>query len=241
FASSHLRALASAFQKSGSCKCSDRARNCSPLYPSLCSRSFTFHQRYRYPPFSAASLIACWTLFMGQSYKCQLLWDRRSAGNGTSGHCQVSSRAGTSPELRLPNPVAQTRNSLCRRFRLDSRKSVRPFKGIICDAVSEFESCMPSQAVRSLWAMSRLQKYAGPRSRAHPNCGGLSRGGSLRSVRGDAAMQNKSAGVNPRTFNSMSVPGLSDEEFVPQLAKGRPLAEQFGINPDAQKSIKRLF
>jgi hypothetical protein len=32
-------------RKSGSCKCSDRARNCSPLYPSLCSRSFTFHQR----------------------------------------------------------------------------------------------------------------------------------------------------------------------------------------------------
>jgi len=104
-------AVASAFRKSGSCKCSDRARNCSPWYPSLCSRSFTFHQRYRYryPPFSAASLIACWTLFMGQSYKCQLLWDRRSAGNGTSGHCQVSSRAGTRPELRLPNPVAQTR------------------------------------------------------------------------------------------------------------------------------------
>src|SRR6516164_2725611 len=34
---------------------------------------------------------------------------------------------------------------------------------------------------------------------------------SLLSVRGDTAMQNKSAGVNPRTFNSMSVPGLSDE------------------------------
>ena len=114
-------AVASAFRKSGSCKCSDRARNCSPWYPSLCSRSFTFHQRYRYryPPFSAASLIACWTLFMGQSYKCQLLWDRRSAGNGTSGHCQVSSRAGTRPELRLPNPVAQTRIVSVARIRLD--------------------------------------------------------------------------------------------------------------------------
>src|SRR5262245_47667333 len=170
FASSHLRALASAFQKSGSCKCSDRARNCSPLYPSLCSRSFTFHQRYRYPPFSAASLIACWTLFMGQSYKCQLLWDRRSAGNGTSGHCQVSSRAGTRPELRLPNPVAQTRNSLCRRFRLDSRKSVRPFKGIICDDVSEFESCTPSQAVPSLPANVGKHRSNGvvPRSDLQP-------------------------------------------------------------------------
>jgi hypothetical protein len=72
FISSHLRAVASAFQKSGSCKCSDRARSCSPLYPSLCSRSFTFHQRYRYPPFSAASLIAFWTLLIG--YKRQLPW-----------------------------------------------------------------------------------------------------------------------------------------------------------------------
>jgi hypothetical protein len=39
------------------------------------------------------------------------------------------------------------------RIRLDSRKSVRPFKGIVCDDISEFESYMPSQAVRSLVAM----------------------------------------------------------------------------------------
>src|SRR5215471_20481298 len=39
----------------------------------------------------------------------------------------------------------------------------------------------------------------------------LPRSSSLRSVRGDAAMQNESVGVNPRTFNSMSVAGLSDE------------------------------
>src|SRR2546430_12344813 len=37
------------------------------------------------------------------------------------------------------------------RIRLDSRKSVRAFKGIFCDDVSEFESYMPSHAVRSLW------------------------------------------------------------------------------------------
>jgi TPP-dependent pyruvate/acetoin dehydrogenase alpha subunit len=43
-------AVDSAFQKSGSCKCSERARSCNPLYPSLCSRSSTFHHRYRYPP-----------------------------------------------------------------------------------------------------------------------------------------------------------------------------------------------
>src|SRR5215469_2063042 len=35
------------------------------------------------------------------------------------------------------------------------RKSVRPFKGIFWDDISEFESSLPSQAVRSLWAMSR--------------------------------------------------------------------------------------
>src|SRR5215471_7591825 len=39
----------------------------------------------------------------------------------------------------------------------------------------------------------------------------LPRSSSLRSVRGDAAMQNESVGVNPRTFNPMAVAGLSDE------------------------------
>jgi hypothetical protein len=31
---------------------------------------------------------------------------------------------------------------------------VRPFKGIFCDDISEFESYMPSHAVRSLWAFT---------------------------------------------------------------------------------------
>ena len=35
------------------------------------------------------------------------------------------------------------------KIRPGSRKSVRPFKGIICGDISEFESYMPSQAVRS--------------------------------------------------------------------------------------------
>jgi hypothetical protein len=35
------------------------------------------------------------------------------------------------------------------KIRLDSRKSTRPFKGIICDDISEFESHMPSQTVGS--------------------------------------------------------------------------------------------
>src|SRR5437870_7660522 len=56
----------------------------------------------------------------------------------------------TRPELRILNAAAQTRIVLVARIRLDSRKSVRPFKGIFCDDVSEFESYMPSHAVGSL-------------------------------------------------------------------------------------------
>ena len=59
------------------------------------------------------------------------------------------------PELRIPNAAAQTRIVSKARIRLDSGKSVRSFKGIICDDVSKFESCMPSQAVRSLCAIVR--------------------------------------------------------------------------------------
>src|SRR5262249_59495137 len=56
-----------------------------------------------------------------------------------------------SPELRIPNAAAQTRVVSLAGIRLDSRKSVRPFKGIICDDISEFESHMPSHAFGSLW------------------------------------------------------------------------------------------
>ena len=45
--------------------------------------------------------------------------------------------------------AAQTRIVSVARIRLDSRKSVRPFKEIICDDISEFESFMPSQPVQS--------------------------------------------------------------------------------------------
>ena len=48
-----------------------------------------------------------------------------------------------------PKRAAQTRIVSKARIRLDSRKSVRSFKGIICVDISEFESCMPSQAVGS--------------------------------------------------------------------------------------------
>jgi hypothetical protein len=37
-----------------------------------------------------------------------------------------------SPELRIPNAAAQTRMVSVAKIRLDSRKSVQSFKGIIC-------------------------------------------------------------------------------------------------------------
>src|SRR5262245_48124062 len=46
-----------------------------------------------------------------------------------------------------PQRRSSNANSLQARIRLDSRKSVRSFKGIICVDISEFESYMPSHAV----------------------------------------------------------------------------------------------
>ena len=56
----------------------------------------------------------------------------------------------TRPERHFPSGAAQTRIVSAARIRLDPRKSVRPFKGIICGDISEFESFMASHAVRSL-------------------------------------------------------------------------------------------
>ena len=64
-------------------------------------------------------------------------------------------RPRTGPELRIATAAAQTGTVSEARIRPDSWKSVRLFKGIICDDISKFESYMPSQAVRSLWDMSR--------------------------------------------------------------------------------------
>jgi hypothetical protein len=61
--------------------------------------------------------------------------------------CLLKIPAEPSPELRIPNAAAQTRIVSKARIRLDSRKSVRSFTGIICDDISEFESHMPSHAV----------------------------------------------------------------------------------------------
>src|SRR5262245_27795594 len=58
-------------------------------------------------------------------------------------------RSWPTPELRIPNAAAQTRIVSKARIRLDSRKSVRSFKGIIYVDISEFESYMPSHAVET--------------------------------------------------------------------------------------------
>ena len=44
---------------------------------------------------------------------------------------------GTQPRAAYPGAAAQTRVVSLAGIRLDSRKSVRPFKGIICDDISE--------------------------------------------------------------------------------------------------------
>src|SRR6516164_78618 len=56
-------------------------------------------------------------------------------------------------ELRIRGAAAQTRVVSMAGIRLGSWESARAFKGIICHDISEFESHMPSQAVRSLWSL----------------------------------------------------------------------------------------
>src|SRR5258706_15272396 len=48
----------------------------------------------------------------------------------------------TRPELRIPNAAAQTRVVSVARILGGSPESERPFKGIFCDDISEFESDM---------------------------------------------------------------------------------------------------
>jgi Transposase, Mutator family len=52
-------------------------------------------------------------------------------------------------QLHLPNAAAQTRMVSIAGIRLRSWESARAFKGIFCHDISEFESYMPSHAVRS--------------------------------------------------------------------------------------------
>jgi hypothetical protein len=73
------------------------------------------------------------------------------------------------PERHFPSGAAQTRIVSVAGIRLDPRKSVRSFKGIICGDISEFASYMPSHAVGSL--------PANMPARCHPaRFGALARG-----------------------------------------------------------------
>jgi hypothetical protein len=67
---------------------------------------------------------------------------------------------GARPELHLPSPAAQTRIVSVARIRLDSWKFVRPFKGIFCDDISEFESYHPSHAVGLLASAPARDRHA---------------------------------------------------------------------------------
>jgi hypothetical protein len=80
---------------------------------------------------------------------------------------EANERKSPTPELRIRGAAAQRRVVSKARIRLDSRKSVRAFKGIIYVDISEFESSHPSHAVRSLQCrpLSRLQ-WISRRSRA---------------------------------------------------------------------------
>ena len=77
----------------------------------------------------------------------------RSVAN-IGAECLLVDPGSARPELHFPSSAAQTRIVSVARIRLDSRKSVRPFKGIICGDISEFESYMASHAVLSQWAAS---------------------------------------------------------------------------------------
>jgi hypothetical protein len=70
-----------------------------------------------------------------------------------------------------PRCRSSSGNSLCGQNSAGFRESARPFKGIICDDISEFESYHPSHAVGSLWRVYPVhglceQLLGQPRSRS---------------------------------------------------------------------------
>ena len=87
-------------------------------------------------------------------------WLCRPAEHLWTNVCARARDADRRSELRIPGIAAQTRMVSLARIRLVSRKSPRIFKRIICDDVSEFESHMPSHAVRSLWLIFGTSKNA---------------------------------------------------------------------------------
>jgi hypothetical protein len=92
---------------------------------------------------------------------------------------RLTRSGGSRPELRLLRCRSSSGNSLYGQNSAGFRESARPFKGIICDDISEFESYHPSQAVRSLWTMSGLQARPGP------SCGTITFDRAVISYNGD--------------------------------------------------------
>src|SRR2546430_16118616 len=113
---------------------------------------------------------ACLTIRHELPGNLQFIFRRRgiiSASAETRGNsCQ---RKHSAPGTRLGQScVSQTSQLKTRivsvaRIRLNPWKTVRSFKGIICDDISEFESYMPSHAVRALQPTCRLDYRPQPR------------------------------------------------------------------------------
>src|SRR5262249_9684488 len=90
--------------------------------------------------------------------------------------CTRARDDGRPPELRITGAPAQTRMVSVARIRLGSCESARAFKGIICDDISEFESYMPSHAVRypsSRWGEDQCCAGGRPRTSSR-SCSGVS-------------------------------------------------------------------
>jgi hypothetical protein len=81
--------------------------------------------------------------------------------SGSPAPQRSSMRIEPSPELRIPGAAAQTRVVSVAGIRLDHRKTARPFKGIFCDDISEFESSHP--AMQS--GLHQLKNGTAPRDR----------------------------------------------------------------------------
>jgi hypothetical protein len=75
------------------------------------------------------------------------------------------------PSCVPPGAAAQPRMVSVVRIRLDSHKSMRPFKGIICDDISEFESYHLSHAVGSLSANMPARDVSGRSAAAYLSTG----------------------------------------------------------------------
>jgi hypothetical protein len=84
---------------------------------------------------------------------------RRSLGTKLRAERLLKILGRTQPELRIPGAAAQMLVVSMSGIRLGSGESARPFKGTVCDDISEFESEMPSQSVASPWPMSAQQKF----------------------------------------------------------------------------------